>query len=479
MSRARNPRLRRSLSFRLTVVYTVITLVALGILMTLSYWTFESTLLLAMDEELETDIREMALQYQDSGMEGLLDTLRFEAESSGAENVFLRLMSREGEVSFKLETPRWAGAPIARESLGAIDAGHSYIETIYVQSGAPARVAYGSVGPGLILQIGESAALSFEALRQLRNIFIVGFLASLFLCLAVGGLLSRETLKGVRLITQAARDISAGAWDSRVPLSHRGDEIGELSAAFNHMVEKVQVTLGELRQITDDIAHDLRTPITRMRASCEMIIEQCSDEPETMAVLGSIVEECDGLHSLLTTMLDISQSETGTVPLNLERIDLALIARDICDLFRPAAEDKGVSLEIAAPASVFVHADPAKLKRAIGHIVDNAVKYTAAGGHVRVKCLRIPGLAQLSVEDTGAGIPGSELEKIFMRFYRVDTSRTHAGNGLGLSLSRALCRAHGGDIAVESTLGKGSVFRVTLPLLRDAGSSSALTLLPS
>lgn len=178
---------------------------------------------------------------------------------------------------------------------------------------------------------------------------------------------------------------------------------------------------------------------------------------------GSVLEECDRMLSLINTMLEISQTEAGAKSMERVEVDLEAAVEDICELFRPAAEDKGLSLHYAAVPVPAVIGDPQRLKRAIAHLVDNAIKYTAPGGQIEIQCASDRGELTLTVKDTGIGIPAAALSDIFSRFHRVDASRWEPGNGLGLSLAQAIIRAHGGQIGVESEEGRGSTFTVRIP----------------
>ena len=176
------------------------------------------------------------------------------------------------------------------------------------------------------------------------------------------------------------------------------------------------------------------------------------------------VEECDRLLEMINTMLDISEAEAGTGKLIREQVDISGMVRDAYELFQPIAEDKCITLTSRIPATFYANGDRQRLQRMVANLLDNALKYTASGGAVAVSVNGDKERAVISVTDTGVGISEEDLPHIFKRLYRSDQSRPQAGSGLGLSLALAIARAHGGDIAVESSPGKGSTFRVTLPM---------------
>jgi signal transduction histidine kinase len=229
------------------------------------------------------------------------------------------------------------------------------------------------------------------------------------------------------------------------------------------MLDRIRTMLQSMRETSDNIAHDLRSPITRMRGMAEMALYN-SDSPGEEAVLaGTVVEQCDRLLAMINTMLDISEAESGLARLELQEIDLSVLLRDMADLFQPVAEDRHMGLIVENPGSLVVFADRSRLQRIFANLLDNSLKYTADGGRIRVFARSDDDTVGVSIEDNGAGIPEDELPHIFDRFFRGERSRSAPGTGLGLSLAQALVHLHGGTITAESRPGFGSCFTVTLP----------------
>jgi len=456
--------LGRSLAFRLTVMYAGVCAASLLVVLAAAYLVLQSTLQRRLDQALANEIQEYGGLLETQDIDVLRDVLKREAESEGTDKVFFRILDPAGNAVVATDLRAWSGLESRSPHLLAASEGRTVFETLLLADQAyPARIVYGRVGPSLILQLGESTEGNVEVLRHFKGVFVAATLAFVACSLLIGILMARRALSGVQRVTQTARDIAAGAWDSRVPLSSWDDEIDELADAFNHMVERIQVLIRELREVSDDIAHDLRTPITRMRAAAEIALRESEDCPDRQELTGSILEECDQLLGLINTMLEISQTEAGAKPLDRERLDLSALAEDVFDLFRPAAEDKGLTVAFSGAGGVWIDGDASKLKRAIAHVLDNAVKYTGPGGRIDVACHDEGAFVFVTIADTGVGISEKALDKLFTRFYRGDQSRTQSGNGLGLSLARAVCRAHGGDVSVTSVLGEGSAFRLSVP----------------
>jgi len=286
----------------------------------------------------------------------------------------------------------------------------------------------------------------------------------IFLAAGVGWFMARRAVSGVEAVTRTAQMISGGSLQERVPVKPRGDEIDQLATTFNQMLDRIQTLLTEIKEMTDNIAHDLRSPIARIRGIAEVTLTTSKSLSEYENMAASTIEDCDRLLDMINTMLLISKTEAGVEKLSREEVDIAALIRKACELFQPIAEDKDVRLAYRPPEETFLLGDTRMLQRMLSNILDNAVKYTSPGGKVEVSLTKSKsGDATVSVSDTGVGISEADLLHIFERFYRCDRSRSQPGTGLGLSLARALARAHGGDITVTSTVNQGSIFTITLP----------------
>ena len=278
----------------------------------------------------------------------------------------------------------------------------------------------------------------------------------------VGWGLARKAMAGVESVSRAAARIADGHFSDRVRTSGQGREIDELVATFNRMADRVQNVMQEMRQVNDSIAHDLRSPVTRIRGLAEAAVMDQTLCGEGAELAGSIVEECDRLMQLINTVLDIAETEAGVQGLQLRDVDLVQLAEEAADLFAGVAETQGITLITTASHRLVARGDRRRLQRALANLVDNALKYTPRGGRVTIRVGSQGAMGEIAVTDTGPGLAATDLPHLFERFYRGDRARHLPGNGLGLALAMAVARAHGGDIPVQ-TGGNGSTFTLRLP----------------
>jgi signal transduction histidine kinase len=280
----------------------------------------------------------------------------------------------------------------------------------------------------------------------------------------VGGIfLTRSTLKPLRDLRDTVRRIlQTGQTDDRVPVLGNEDAVDELSTLFNAMLARITTLIHGMRNALDHVAHDLRTPMTRLRVTAESALAT-NDPAKYREALSDCLEESERVLSMLTTLMDISEAETGTMKLNVSEIGIAKLVEEVTDLYEDTAEDAGVALTMNVPADLTVAADRDRLRQALANLVDNAIKYTPRGGSVELSASAENQGVVMRVSDTGAGISEQDLPRIFDRLYRGDQSRATRGLGLGLNLVRAYVEAQGGTVRVHSKPDHGSTFEIRLP----------------
>jgi signal transduction histidine kinase len=302
-----------------------------------------------------------------------------------------------------------------------------------------------------------------EVLEQFRGIFAIVFAVVILLGALSGVVLSARVLAPLRHLTQTVSTIYAGEMTARVPIRHNGDELDELGQLFNLMLDNITGLIQGMRQTLDNVAHDLRTPMTRLRGIAELALQPGQDPERRQAALADCIEESESVLTMLNMLMDIAEAETGMMTLKLEAVSLNTVLEEAVDLYREVAEDKGLRLDTGSGPDLGVMADRTRLRQVIANLLDNAIKYTPCGGRVELHVFQRGQQAVLVVQDTGVGIALADLPHIWDRLYRGDRSRTERGLGLGLSLVKAVVMAHQGAVEVSSTSDAGSVFTVSLP----------------
>ncbi|MFM8333986.1 MAG: sensor histidine kinase, partial [Opitutaceae bacterium] len=259
------------------------------------------------------------------------------------------------------------------------------------------------------------------------------------------------------------RILATGDLAARVPGPEGKGELAALVRELNTLLERNAAHVRVLRETLDNLAHDLRTPLTRLRGTAELAIPDGGDPAETRAALAGCVEETDRLLHLLERLLDVSAAEAGALKLNRETIDLRALTTRAVDLYREVAEEKRIAVALDQPHPVECSVDPVRVGQVVNNLLDNALKYTPPGGGVVLGVRHEAGRAVLTVTDNGPGIAPMEREAVFRRLYRSDTSRSQRGLGLGLSMVKAIVEAHGGDVAAGEAPGGGARLTVSLP----------------
>ncbi len=267
-----------------------------------------------------------------------------------------------------------------------------------------------------------------------------------------------------QLINTLNSIVASGKINARVPADQTDKLHEELLLLFNRMMDKIEALVNGMRNVLDNVAHDLRTPMTRFRGTAETALQSEENPDALREALSDCVEESERILIMLNTLMDVSEAETGVMKLDRQEMNVAPLIEDVVGLYGYVAEEKGVSVHTGFPEELYLTADRNWIRQVLANLVDNAIKYTPAGGRVDVEACRREQEVVITVKDTGIGVSPEELDKIWERLYRGDKSRSQRGLGLGLSLVKAIVGAHRGYIEVSSAPGAGSVFSVYLPL---------------
>ena len=306
----------------------------------------------------------------------------------------------------------------------------------------------------------------FSGMARLWSRFFL-ILSALFLPLSggIGYYISRRAMAGVERVTATARRVREGHLGERVAVGSEGYEIEALASGFNEMLERIEVLMQELQSVTTNIAHDLRTPMARIRGMAESLDWAELSPEKRRQTTSQILEECDRMMPLIESILELARLETGMQVLLEEPVDLAAEVSTAHALFSGIAEDRKIDFSCSVPdGPVWMVGDRSRMQRVISNLLDNALKFTPEGKQVSIALEQDGTRATLRVADTGPGIPPEELERVFERFYRVDRSRSTPGHGLGLSMVNAFVKAYGGQVVIDSQPSRGCTVTVTFPL---------------
>lgn len=452
-------RISQALGLRLAAWYLGIFLASTLTIGGLTYGLL-ATLLETRDHDIiQSTLREYATRYQAGGLPALARAIELEQRSGSREPLFVRLVGPFQDVLFYSLPETWGAFDLAELPGGP--------NAIWTQVRARDRNAVLEVATlnlgGAVLQVGKTTEARNQLLSNFRRVLMFAAGAALVIGLVGGLFLTRSTLTPLRELRDTVRRIlQTGQTDDRVPVYGTEDTVDELSTLFNAMLARITTLIHGMRNALDHVAHDLRTPMTRLRVTAEAALAT-NDPVKYREALSDCLEESERVLSMLTTLMDISEAETGTMRLNVTEVELAKLATEVADLYEDAADDAGVTLTVNVPSRLTVTADRDRLRQALANLVDNAVKYTPRGGSVEVNATDESDAILIRVADTGPGISAQDLPRIFDRLYRGDQSRATRGLGLGLNLVRAYVEAQRGTVKVETSQGHGSTFELRLP----------------
>jgi heavy metal sensor kinase len=458
------------LRFKLTLLYTAILCVVLGGLFVVAYYLLENQLDTTATEE---------LVERATGLKGYLrfennqPVLTFDANDPEVA-FFIRTATRyyqiydftTGDVLAQSPDVEFLGLQFSPNELHAIKE-FPALTDIQTDQGTlrvfSDRLTSDS-GTAYVMQVGASLEPSRLALQHFFR--LASWLVPLGILVATtaGWVMAGRSLSPVRNIIKAAQEIEVSQLDRRLPVRGTGDEIDQLAVTFNESFARLEHAIGEMKQFTASIAHELRTPLAAMRGEAEFALLHSQSLDECRNTLASQIEEFDKLSRVIQQLLTLARAESGELRMARESVDVTVLLRDLTEMFSLTAAERKISLELDCPADLSITGDRQWLERAMFNLIDNAIKYTPDGGQVTVRG-RSDREVHLEVADTGRGISQEALPHIFERFYRADPSRSKEiqGVGLGLSLVKWIVQQHRGTIRVQSQPNQGSRFSIVLP----------------
>ncbi|MDR1988844.1 MAG: hypothetical protein LBQ09_01280 [Acidobacteriaceae bacterium] len=420
----------------LTLWYAALFVAASIVLVLITYALTAASLATRDQQIINASLGEYASVYARGGLSELAATVRAE-QRTAPERLFVRVVSRGAEAIVLSDSEGW--------------------DTTHLET-ASARLA-----DGTLVQVGKSTDARQDILARLRATLGLITVSIVVLALTGGWLATQSALQPVRRLTDTVRRVIAtGKTDERVQVGPSDDALHELSRLFNTMLDKIEGLVTSMRGALDNVAHDLRTPLTRLRGTAELALAGTADPDRYRDALADCVEESDRVLLMLNTLMDISEAESGAMPLSREMVAVDGLLERNGTLYGDVADAKHLRFVVHKAPGLSVTGDRVRLEQVIANLIDNAIKYTPSGGAVDVSAHRDNDAVSILVSDTGIGIPPEDLPHIWERLYRGDTSRSERGLGLGLSLVRAIVEAHGGTVTARSHAGQGTTFEVRL-----------------
>jgi len=442
----------RTTTFKLTLVYLAV--FALAVLFLLGYFAWNTNRLITeqIQETVDAEITGLTEQYRLSGIRRLVIVIEGRAQRPGS-NLYL-VTTFTGEA---------LAGNVGSLTPGVLDRA-GWVETAYrrldeAEGGAAhhalARVV--QLPGGFRLLVGRDLDerehlldIVFSALRWLIGLLVV-------LGLAGGLFVTRRVLRRVDAMTGTTQTIMAGDLGGRLPIAGTGDEIDRLAGNLNAMLERIEVLMRGLKEVSDNIAHDLKTPLTRLRNRAEEALRSARNEHDYREALEATIDESEGLIRTFDALLMIARAESGQGREDMADVDAAEIVRGVADLYEPVADERGLGIAIDAPAPVKVRGNRELISQALANLLDNAIKYaepSPAGVNGAPAPIEITARGEgerilLAVADHGPGIPSADRARVVGRFVRLERSRSQPGSGLGLSLASAVAHLHGGELILE------------------------------
>lgn len=453
--------LLRTVAFRIVLVYVLLFAVSAAALVAFAYWNTARALNAETDQTIEAEITGLSEQYQREGLTGLTEVI-ISRSIRGGQALYLLTDSDQHPIAGNLDA--WPETePVS----------NNFVEFEYQRRVGNELQSYRARGRIFILTGGFELLVARDVHEryETERIFTTALPWSVALMLLLGvvggGLISRNLLARLDSINRTSREIMAGDLSRRIPITKAGDEFDALAQNLNRMLDRTERLMRGMRDVTDSIAHDLRTPLNRLRNRLESLLGHVDPDSEQGREIEAAVGETDRLIATFNALLLIAEAEAGVVREAMTRVDLSNVIEGVAELYEPLAEEKALVLEIAPGGAAPIRGNLSLISQALANLVDNAIKYTPPGGRVRVSVEDRPEGVALSVADTGPGIPTEERARVIERFVRLEESRNSPGTGLGLSLVAAVARLH--DARLELT-DNAPGLRATLIFPRVGGS---------
>ena len=447
---------------KLSILYAFFFVVSSMALFLLAYYLITVLVEQREREVIQARIQEYRAWYEEGGLPAI--KARFDEQSHGSTDVFFtRIIGPLNQILFVSIPPGSEGFDLRQLNITSSIRQDSWLSIRDYGKNAW-TVGSTHLSRGIILQIGKNSTQSEEFLSYFRSVFFRFVVPLLLLGILIGTLLTFRAIRPIRQLIQTVRDIlKTGKMSTRVPVRSERGELNELVSLFNEMLDKNDSLIQAMHESLDNVAHDLRTPMTRLRGVAELAMQDERNPDAWYEALADCMEESERVLTMLNTLMDVAEAQTGAMRLDLVHVPVPEVVRAVVEIYDIVADEKQVTVTTHLPNGLSIYADRNRIQQVLANLLDNAIKYSDSGRHIDISVYEEGNFAVISVADQGIGIASGEVNKIWDRLYRGDRSRSKRGLGLGLSFVQAIVQAHGGKVRVETKLNKGSKFFIMLP----------------
>jgi signal transduction histidine kinase len=436
--------LLRSSTFRLSLLYMVLFAGSVLLLLGFIYWSTVAFMASQADATIEADIQGLSEQYRERGLEGLVQTIKDRlARDPDSSSVYL--LASPGYRYLAGNLSAWPDATPSQNRWLSFEFKDPRADGRIFQARARPFVLEG----GLRLLVGRDTRELKATQELIVRALLWGVAMTLLLALVGGIAMSRSSLRRIERINQTSREIMAGDLGRRIPIDGRSDDFDQLAGNLNAMLDEIERLMEGIRHVSDNVAHDLRTPLTRLRNRLEGLRTDLQEDSPYREAIERSLADTDQLLATFGALLRIARIEAGGRTARLVAVDLAALLIDAQELYEVLAEAQGLVLRTQVSDAAKVMGDRDLLFQAVTNLLDNAIKYTPRGGSIMLDLRQADGAVELSVADDGPGIPADERDKVVQRFYRLERSRATPGSGLGLSLVAAVAQLHRAKLRLE------------------------------
>lgn len=448
----------------LTLWYTIIFVISFSILFVISYIFISETIKHNDQEDISIEFNELELKYREGGLNALKDELNFEILVSGDNVYFVRVADDQNKTVYLNLPEKSSKNDFKKLERIAMSGNKNWIELLGNDESHHWEILSSFLNDGNLLQVGKSTELRFSFLRKFSGtiawvviiMILVGFIGGVFI--------AKQAVRPVRtLLKELKSKYSINANEQRSTFDKSSNEFEELAIMFKSVLNKNELLIDGLQNTLDNIAHDLRTPVTRLKSLAELAVDSESDIKTLREALDKCIEQSELITTILNALIGITAVESGAMKLEVRQTNVTELIKQVVELYDYVAEEKNIIISTKTPDQLYANVDGNKVRQLFANILDNAIKYTPNGGRLEIEAHQEKDEIVVNVEDSGIGISDEELPRIWDRLYRGDKSRSQKGLGLGLSIVRAITQAHKGYIEVSSEPGKGSLFSVHLP----------------